>query len=346
MPFEIETEDNLGQFDSQRRDRRPQTKPQVLSVAELLALQVPPPSMLVESIVPGRGATLIVGAPKSNKTLLSVQIGIAVASGSPVCDYYRVLHPGPALMVEQDDPAGAASIKDILRRSPVPVEGIPFYLVPRVQFTFGVPFIEWLEERIRDKALRLVILDSYTALRSSRCAGIDIVKAEQNDLIMLDELGKRTESAIVIVHHDSKGSAGLDWSSRAAGTYAMGAATEAQIHVSRFPELDTNAPERLVRVRGRHLDGVELVLRFRRETLDHEHVLEGSAAPAYPLVLQLQREFGNRTFSVKEMTQATGLSRATAHRQLNRLCQSGALAKRAYGEYAVAVKTTCDTGES
>jgi len=163
---------------------------------------------------------------------------------------------------------------------------------------------------------------------------------------MLDELGKRTESAIVIVHHDSKGSAGLDWSSRAAGTYAMGAATEAQIHVSRFAELDTNAPERLVRVRGRHLDGVELVLRFRKETLDHEHVYEGGAAPFYPLVLQLQREFGNRTFSVKEMTHATGLSRATAHRQLNRLCHSGALAKRAYGEYTVAGMPTCDTGKS
>jgi hypothetical protein len=346
MPFDIETEDDLGQFDSQRRVTKPRTKPQILSVADLLALQVPPPSMLVESILPGSGATLIVGAPKSNKTLLSVQIGIAVASGSPVCDYYRVLQAGPVLMVEQDDPAGAASIKDILQRSPIPIEHIPFFLAPRVPFTFGLPFLEWLEEHIRDRALRLVILDSYTALRSSRGAGIDIVKAEQNDLTMLDELGKRTESAIVIVHHDSKGSAGLDWSSRAAGTYAMGAATEAQIHVSRFAEFDTNAPERLVRVRGRHLDGVELVLRFRRETLDHEHVLEGGSAPVYPLVLQLQREFGNRAFSVKEMTQATGLSRATVHRQLNRLCQSGAVSRRAYGEYAVAVKATCDTGES
>ena len=179
MPFEIETEADLGQFDSQIRDPKPQNGPQILSVADLLALQVPPPSMLVESIVPGSGATLVVGAPKSNKTLLSVQIGIAVASGNPVCDYYRVLQPGPVLMVEQDDPAGAASIKDILQRSPVPVEGIPFFLAPRVPFTFGLQFVEWLEERICDRALRLVVLDSYTALRSSRGAGIDIVKAEQ-----------------------------------------------------------------------------------------------------------------------------------------------------------------------
>ena len=53
-----------------------------------------------------------------------------MASGHPLFDYYRVLVPGPVLMVEQDDPAGAASLKDILRRSPVPVDGIPFYLAP------------------------------------------------------------------------------------------------------------------------------------------------------------------------------------------------------------------------
>jgi RecA-family ATPase len=61
------------------------------------------------------------GAPKSNKTLLAVQMAIAVASGNPLFDYYRVLTPGPVLLVEQDDPAGAASFKDILQRSPVPV---------------------------------------------------------------------------------------------------------------------------------------------------------------------------------------------------------------------------------
>jgi len=152
MPFEIETEADLGKFDSQRPDPKPRGAPRILSVADLLALQVPPPSMLVESIVPGSGATLLVGAPKSNKTLLSVQIGIAVASGNPVCEYYRVLQAGPVLMVEQDDPAGAASIKDILQRSPVPVEGIPFFLAPRVPFTFGLPFVEWPEEHIRARA--------------------------------------------------------------------------------------------------------------------------------------------------------------------------------------------------
>jgi RecA-family ATPase len=304
MPFDIKTETDLASIEARARNMKSSGQPAALDVADLMAWEVAPPAMLIDGLFPGSGASLMLGAPKSNKTLLAVQMAIAVASGNPLFDYYRVLTPGPALFVEQDDPAGAASLKDILRRSPVPVAGIPFCLAPRVPFTFGLEFLEWLEAQISERALRLVVLDSYTALRGPRGAGIDIVKAEQSDLSMMDELAKRTGCALDIIHHDSKGSAARDWSNMAAGTFAMSAATEAQIHVSRFAELDSNAPERLVRVRGRHLEGTEMVLRFRKETLDHEHLSEGGAAPLYPLVLQLQSTFGTQTFGPKELCHA------------------------------------------
>ena len=310
-------------------------EPLVMDVAALLALPAPEPSMLIENIIPERGASLIVGAAKSNKTLLSVQMGIAVASGHPFLESYRIARPGPVLVVEQDDPAGAASIKTILGVSPAPVSDLPFFLAPRVPFAFGRDLMAWLEDQIITRLLRLVVLDSYTALRSSRGSGIDIVKAEQRDLNMLDELAKRTGCAIVIIHHASKGSAALDWSDQAAGTFAMSAATESQMHVSRFRELDGNAPERLIRVRGRHQEGLEMVIRFRKDTLDHEHVLEGGAAPLYPLIQQLQAAFGAQSFGPKEFAHATGVSPATAHRQIDKLCRADVLTKRGYGEYVL-----------
>jgi hypothetical protein len=188
MPFEIQSEADLAGVEARARSIQSPRRPAVLSVADLLALDVTPPSMLIEDVLPASGASLMFGAPKCNKTLLAVQTAIAVASGHALFDYYRVIKPGPALIVEQDDPAGAASLQGILRRSPVPVEGIPFYLAPRVPFSFGLELLEWLEAEIVQKALRLIVLDSYTALRGSRSAGVDIVKAEQNDLTMLDEL--------------------------------------------------------------------------------------------------------------------------------------------------------------
>ena len=94
-----------------------------------MALDIPEASMLIEGVRLAAGANLIVGAAKSGKTLEAVQEGIAIASGSPLYGFYKILNPGPVLFIEQDDPAGAGSIKTILERSTVPVAGIPFHLV-------------------------------------------------------------------------------------------------------------------------------------------------------------------------------------------------------------------------
>src|SRR5260370_12554289 len=117
MPFDVQTEADLAKLEARVKATNTSGKPVVLNVAELLALDTPAPSMLIEKNLPSTGATLMFGAPKSNKTLFAVQTGIAVASNHPLCDYYRVLDPGPVLMVEQDDPAGAASLKNILQCS-------------------------------------------------------------------------------------------------------------------------------------------------------------------------------------------------------------------------------------
>ena len=142
MRRELQTEPELDALPSNGKghhegDRRPAREPLVMDVATLLALQAPAPSMLIENMIPERGASLIVGAAKSNKTLLAVQMGISVASGTPFLDNYRVLQSGPVFILEQDDPAGAGSITDILMRSPVPVAGLP-----RFQTLMNQPYIK------------------------------------------------------------------------------------------------------------------------------------------------------------------------------------------------------------
>jgi RecA-family ATPase len=168
------------------------------------------------------------------------------------------------------------------------LEEVPFYLVTPIPFLLGPDFLDWLKAEILKLKLKLVVVDSYTALREAR-RGQDIVKIEQTDMLLLDQLGKETNCLIVIIHHGSKGSIPLDWTEQFAGTFAMSAAVESIIHISRFADLDSHAPERLVRVRGRHLRGTEFVLRFREALLDYEYVLESSAAALYPLITQLQR---------------------------------------------------------
>jgi hypothetical protein len=286
--------------------------------------------------LPAHGATLKIGAARSGKTVLAVQELLATASGKALFDNYKVLKQGPVMLVEQDDPAGAAGVKQIVERFAAQKD-LPLYTVEKVPFGFGPALLDWLGEQITKLKLVLTVLDSYTALRGPREHGIDIVKVEQMELGQLDALGKKAQSAIEVIHHESKGAAGLDWAQKGAGTFAMGMSTEGLIQVSRFSELD--GPERLVRIRARrHEADVQMVLRFRKDTLDHEHVLESSAAPLYPVMKQIMADIGTAPFGIKDLAQATGASRATAYRQIDRLRYAGVLQKTGRGQYVLAIK--------
>jgi RecA-family ATPase len=111
--------------------------PTVLSVAEILALDVPEPGMLIEGMVPMRGASLVVGAAKSGKTLLAAQVAIAVASRTALFQNYRVLQPGAVMLIEQDDPAATASMKQILQRSSCRRPGFHFIWCPKSHTASG-----------------------------------------------------------------------------------------------------------------------------------------------------------------------------------------------------------------
>jgi AAA domain/Domain of unknown function (DUF3854) len=333
----------LALFKEARTTKRPRVQqpmakqfaaPKVLALRDLLQINTRPPELVIAKVLPRRGACLLAGMQKSGKTILAMHSAISVVTGRPLFGCYPVLSPGPAMIIEQDDPDGAASVKPIIQASNVP-DSAPLSFVARLPFPLGPRLVEWLEQQIRELGLVLVVMDSYTSLRATRGAGLDIVKSEHAEMTMLDDLGKRTNCLIELIHHESKGSAALDWSAKAGGTYAMTMATESLISICRFPELGQGAPERLVRIRGRHMDDCEMVLSFCRDTLGYARVLEGPAASLYPVLRQLRLEFGSNPFGPKALCQATGISRAGAHRQITALLQAGALTKVRFGEYCV-----------
>jgi RecA-family ATPase len=320
-----------------RRDIRPDDTTRkiaaALNVHEIKALNAIPSQMLIELLIPSPGASLLVGAPKSGKTVLAVHMAMATATGNPLFGKFRV-DPGPALIVEQDDPSGAAGLKDIITRAGIS-DDVPLFVQPPLPWTIGPAFLDWLGNDVVKKSLRLVVLDSYTALRGDRVRGVDIVKAEHAEMHSLDRVAKQVGCAFVLIHHVSKGSARSDWSEKAAGTFAISGATEAQVLISRFAELDVAAPERLLRIRGRHTSGSEVLLRFCEETLGYECILQGPGASELPLLRDIERAFGTAIFTPKSLYLMTGVAKATAFRQIDRLYAAGLLEKCSRGEYTL-----------
>jgi hypothetical protein len=319
-------------------------KPAVFDVEAMRSAEIPKAHMLIESFLPTPGAILMVGAQKAGKTVLSMQMGIAVATGKPLFSNYRVGEgkeigkAGPVLFVEVDDPNGLGSLKEYDAKAALKMIATdPFFIVPKLNFEFGPQFLVWLEGEIKERNLKLVILDSYTKLRPHHQPGADIVKVEQSEIGRLDALAKQANCALVILHHPSKTSRakGLHWTDESGGTYAMEAAAEGLIHVARFLELEDNAPERIVRIRMRHGEDLQLVLRFRKETLDYQIAFEGTAADCYPLLLDIRHAFPDKQFTPQDLSRETGVSRQTATRQIHRLLYHGAIRKEGHGSYRV-----------
>lgn len=311
---------------------------EALTVAQVLDLEVRPPEMLIENLLPRRGVTLLTGPQKSGKTIFSAQAAIALATNHALFDYYALKAPGPVLIIEQDDPAGDASFKDIYTRAKVPRDA-PIHFYRKAPVPLGPAFIEWLEGEIVKYQAVLAALDSYTALRPTRQPGGDIVEEERREITLLDELGKRQNCLALVVHHESgrtKANALLDWDARGAGTYGMTMAAESQVSITRYRELVMGATERLVRVRGRHMKDLEMTLRLNGENKLYEHILEGPVAPLYPLILEIRRALeteGIEKFTSKDLETSVGVSRATAFRYLAALRSAGAICRVEKGVY-------------
>ena len=309
--------------------------PRLVGSEEIMEMTLPKTEFVVDPIISGPGLWLTNGKQKAGKTIFGVQLALSIQASEAFLGWYQIVAPGGALVIEQDDPAGLAALQPILQRTTIPQRPNGFFSVEKAHFTIEPGFIEFLEREIKDKNLRVLMFDSYTSMRGPRNSGTDIVKAESLDLGMLDALAKRTGCIIILIHHASKGSSSLEWSDQAAGTFAMGAHSEGQIFISRFADLPCDAPERLVQIRGRHVAGTELVIRFDEPTLSYKFVMHGHASMLYPTIQQIKRIFGAGTFGPKSLCGETGMSRSSAHRIIDRLLAGGVLRKRGYGEYGL-----------
>lgn len=329
-----------SQEDWMHQQEAPQKPPRVLpkaySLNSLRTLTIPGSEALIDQILVTPGLTLMVGASRSGKTVLAVQMGMCLANRVHLLDYYSTAQAN-TLIVEWDDRRGKASLKAFeLKARASRGENQPFHYTVKeendedslLDFTLSDPeFIPWLKGLIEEHQARFVILDSYTALRGFHENSKDIVKIEATELSRLNRLAIEMNCAFLLIHHTSKTAATQERHSRAAGSFAMQAVSEAQIVVERFRELGEEETARLVSVRGRHLRGLQMVLRFREESLDFDFLMEGPASEEFPRLRQLVRAFRDKAFSAGDVNTELGWAKTQVYAMMSRLMASGIVRK-------------------
>lgn len=319
-------------------EHAPVALPDALKLDDVLDAQITPPEALIENLLPRRGLALLVGAQRSGKTIFATQLTMAILAGEPLMDNYRVFGKGAVIVFEKDDPNGTASFQEIFRKSQLP-RGLPLHFYPFERIpeglALGAEFSRLLEERIVETRAVMVVLDSYTALRPfrGRNAAGDIAKYESQEVGALNELANRLGCLILLIHHESvtaRGNGALEWDAKVAGTYSITAASECQIAMSRFRDLESGAVERLARFRSRHMKDHQAAFRYNEGSGLFLHLMEGDAAPYYPQLRSIARHLGKGQFSASDMEEPLGISRATAFRYLAILTDAGALLREKF----------------
>jgi hypothetical protein len=181
-------------------------KPYATLHAGQLKSQTAPLSWVVEDLFLEAGAGILGGAPKSCKSFFALDLCVAIASGTTCAGTFRVLSPGPTVVLCAEDPHAVISerLSALARARGRELDDLPIEVVvePVVRLPEG---LERLEATIAAFQPRLLLLDPLIRLHRA-----DENSASEMSVILdgLRKLARSSKTAILLVHHSRKAAAG------------------------------------------------------------------------------------------------------------------------------------------
>lgn len=207
------------------------------------------PQWLVEDIWMEKNVGWIAGEGKSYKSILSLDLALSVASGTPFLGRFAVNNPGPVLMVQEEDPTWrvAHRIRAMAEHKGISCldarqkddggivfsfkeSGVPLFISVGGRLTFeDTERMDALERAIASRRPRLLVLDPMFMMS----AGIDEFKAGELAPVLntFKHWRNEYEVAMAIVHHNRK-STGAD-TQKLYGSMALYAWSENSLLVQR-----------------------------------------------------------------------------------------------------------------
>jgi hypothetical protein len=295
-----------------------------LSLAEVLARELPAEQWIVENLIAPATIGFLHGLPETMKTFLALHIGMSVARAVEekgpqlLLGKLRITDPGPVGYIWQDD----SEVEELRRIQTVAramaVEDAPmFFMLNRGLRIDNPEHRERIAAWIRHRGLKLVFLDSLKDFITAGSTKDDTWVTTTINALKLtccDQAG----AAIKLVHHDTKPNA--DTSSRSAGQTMHGsvfleATARSGLHCQRP---DAAKPEvRVTRWGNSGKSWGPDLLRLDEDTCELELVEIAHNAPKVTPVQYTDalREAGGGMF-VDELAQALGVGTPTARKHL------------------------------
>jgi hypothetical protein len=181
-------------------------QPYATLAAGELACRTAPLAWIVEGLFLEAGAGILGGAPKSCKSFFALDLCVAIASGSACAGAFRVLAPGPVVLLCAEDPQAVISsrLAALARSRGRSLNGLPIEVI--VEQAVRLPEgLERLEATLAAFKPKLLLLDPLIRLHRA-----DENSASEMSVILdgLRRLARSSGTAILLVHHARKAAAG------------------------------------------------------------------------------------------------------------------------------------------
>lgn len=299
----------------------------LISASTLLATTYREPTWSVPDLVP-EGLGLLAGKPKTGKSWLALDFGIAVASGGYAlgnipCKQGDVLY----LALEDTQRRLNGRVKAVLQGKPAP-EALSIATEWKRADDGGLDDIEmWLQ--LHPNA-RLVLIDTLQKVRGARKRDAGVYEDDYRAIAEYKKLSDKYTVPFLMVHHLNK-MGNDDPLMAVSGTAGITGSADTILVLSREP----NDPNAVLYVRGRDVNEAEVAIQFDNETgkwLKLGKAQDWRISEERRAIIKLLIEEG--PMHPKEIAHILGKPAGSIRVTLHRMCKDTEITKLQDGRYS------------
>ena len=320
--------DHFGEVHSALQGTYGETRnlPEGFTAAELIVMDLPEIQWAVESILP-EGASLLAGKPKTGKSILSLNIGIAVSRGDKALESFNVKSGSVIYLALEDTKARLQHrLITMLEGKPAPKN---LHLYPEWS-RMGQNGLTLLDQEIQKFGdVTLVIIDTLAKFRP-----VDSKKnqthyeRDYHDLSRIKALAEKYNLSALVVHHLRKMSA-EDIFDTISGTLGLTGAVDSTLILTR------SSRNTELHIDGRDVEKDEYALKFNPDNLSWKIIGKAHEVKSTDQKQRLYNALkeADNALSPKEIAGTTGLSSSYVRKTLPKLVEEGDITKIGYGKY-------------
>ena len=218
---------------------------------DLLSMHLPPQQFIVEGLLPV-GLAMIVGATKTGKSFLTLQLCLAVSQGEPLWNYQT--KKGHVLYLALEDPWTR------LQKRVQNMKGTAsnFLQLSIDSETINKGLIEQIDDFLKQYPdTVLIAVDTFQHIRDNEIKrGVSIYAHEYEELMALQRYALKNRIVILLVHHSNKAKSSDPYEA-ASGTMGITAALDTYLFIKKLKRSDTKA---MLHISGRDVGEKEFVI--------------------------------------------------------------------------------------